>query len=73
MSLINEADITINGVKLTSGQAMTIRVALQSFAVDLLSNGLGGDDTGEKIKDAYLARMREINAIIHDPYKELSK
>lgn len=61
---MNEARITINGVELTIGQSMTLRVALQSFAMNLRKNGLGDDETGKAIAKGYLARLNEINNLI---------
>ena len=61
---MNEARITINGVELTIGQSMTLRVALQSFAMDLKENGLGSDETGKSIAKGYLARISEMNNLI---------
>ncbi len=61
---MNEARITINGVELTIGQSMTLRVALQSFAMDLRENGLGSDETGKAIAKGYLARISEMNDLI---------
>jgi len=61
---MNEARIIINGVELTLGQSMTLRVALQSFAMDLRENGLGDDETGKAIANGYLARISEMNTLI---------
>jgi hypothetical protein len=49
---MNEPQITINGIQLSEGQAMTLRVALESFAMDL-TKGLGDDETGKKITIGY--------------------
>jgi hypothetical protein len=62
---MNEPDITINGVKLTQGQAMTIRVALQNYAHDLKApDALGGDVCGRAIASGYLKNISSINEII---------
>jgi hypothetical protein len=54
-----EPDIVINGVRLTSAQAMTIRVALSAADWDC------GDDTmGKQLSDGYKARAREVFAIM---------
>lgn len=55
-----EADVTINGTQLTKAQSMTLRVALESFAMSLSHDGLGNDEHGEKMAAAYLARASEI-------------
>lgn len=60
---MSEARITINGVELTVGQAMTIRCALNSFGASLVEDGLGGDEHGNAMTEAYLANIREIRGI----------
>ncbi len=59
-----EPSITINGHTLTLGQAMTVRVAVESFAGELHANGLGEDATGKSICAGYLARIDEIRRLI---------
>lgn len=54
-------DITINGKKLTLGQAMTVHAALQSFAMDIQENGLGDDEHGKAMVKLYLDSIRSIN------------
>jgi len=44
----------INGQVCTPGEAMTIRVAIESFAQDLRENGLGEDETGKALTLGYL-------------------
>jgi hypothetical protein len=63
MPVFGEASITINGHQLTSGQSMTIRVALENFAMDLSQDGLGDDALGLAIRDGYLTRIREIRSM----------
>jgi hypothetical protein len=58
-----EADITISGQRLTEAQSMTVRVALQAFAMTL-QEGLGEDETGKRIADGYLRCIDEINQLI---------
>ena len=62
-----EAGITVNGVTLTVGQSMTIRVALHHFASDLYQDGLGDDDHGRKMTEQYQSRTSEIINIIMKP------
>ena len=57
----NEAEITINGVRLSTAQAMTIRVALGSFALSLRSDGLGDDEHGRAMTAGYLHAIGEIH------------
>ena len=59
-----EPTITINGVPLVDGQAMTVRVAIESFASHLHEDGLGEDETGRAITKGYLARIDEIRGLI---------
>ena len=52
---------------------MTIRVALQSFAMDLHQSGLGDDDTGKAICAGYLKQIGIINGLIMPAPAILSK
>lgn len=52
---MNEPTIVINGVTLTEGQAMAVRVAVCSFRTDMLENGLGDDEPGFAIANGYIA------------------
>ena len=61
---MTEPDITVNGVKLTLGQAMTVRVALGSFAMDLQNHGLGDDEVGKGMKQGYLNAISAIVALM---------
>lgn len=56
--------ITIWGKELSIYQSMTIRVAIESFAIDLMHNGLGDDDMGKKMVAGYMQRIEEIRALI---------
>jgi len=51
---MDEPIITINGVTLHTGYAMTVRVALESFAIDLRDHGLGNDEHGRHMTQAAL-------------------
>lgn len=55
-----EPKITINGVNLTHGQDMAVRVAIVSFKADLQNEGLGEDEHGKLITAAYIARLNEV-------------
>lgn len=55
-----EPAITVNGVRLSEGQAMTVRVALATFVMDLSHNGLGEDKIGKSIATGYKERAHEI-------------
>lgn len=53
-----ESSMTINGMTIESGLAMTIRVAMENFAMDLKSNEEVGD-----IGKAYMKRIREFRLL----------
>ncbi len=59
-------DITINGEKLTDGQAMTVHVAIQSFLVSLRGEEfpLGDDEHGLKMTKAHLDNIDTINVLL---------
>jgi len=61
--MTKEPEIIINGNKLSEGQAMTIRVAIESFAFRL-EDGLGNDETGKQIAKNYKDRINEIRNMI---------
>ncbi|MGI9411575.1 MAG: hypothetical protein ACR2OV_15965 [Hyphomicrobiaceae bacterium] len=54
----------MTGAMFTTGQIMTLRVAIESFAFDLKENGLGDDEHGKAMTEAYLARIAEIRLIL---------
>lgn len=58
-----EADIVISGLKLSEGQSLAIRVAVNNFLMELedekFRNGLGYE-----LADAYKARLSEIIRLI---------
>jgi len=61
---MQEAKITINGMKVSDAMSMTIRVALESFAMELSENGLGDDAHGERMVELYLARINEMRPLL---------
>ena len=65
----NEPEVIINGRKLNLGQAMTLRVALGSFAISL-QGGLGSDETGKELAKGYRRAVDSINDIIHNSVPE---
>lgn len=56
--------ITIYGKELNISQSMTIRVAIESFASDLLENGLGDDLHGKRMVELYMQNIEEIRNLI---------
>lgn len=55
-----EAVIVMNGVELTEGQSMTIRVALEGMAMSLADGQLGDDDHGKAMTKSYMRSIDEI-------------
>jgi hypothetical protein len=66
MNTLTEPSITVNGARLTTAQAMTVRVALGAFTI-ALADGLGDDHTGTAICAGYLRCIDEINRLMGDP------
>jgi len=64
---VKEPSITINGVALTLAQAATIRVAMESFAMELKENGLGDDHHGLFMTASYLGNITEIRKAMYKP------
>jgi hypothetical protein len=63
-ALPSEPSISINGVALTTAQAMTVRVALGSFTMSLQTDGLGDDEHGKAMTKNYLTAIRDIIALM---------
>lgn len=68
-----EPTIIINGVTLTSAQAMTVRVALGSFSMDMNADGLGDDKHGKAMTAGYKARLAEIFEVMSDARAEAKR
>lgn len=64
---MKEALITINGIVLTESQSMTVRVAVVSFVQSLARDGLGDDESGKEIAQAYLDNLWQINELLSRP------
>ena len=58
---MNEADVIINGVRLTEAQAMTLRVAISGFLP-----ACGDDDHGRFMSAAYRKAKLEIFNLMVD-------
>ena len=55
-----EPSITINGTPLTVGQAMTVRCAIESLAMNLSPEAEDEGTTARMLEEAYLAHIAEI-------------
>ena len=66
MKEFSEPEIIINGNKLHAGQAMTVRVAINGFLMELNDkpNPLGDDKHGKIMTAAYIKRCHEINELM---------
>lgn len=62
--MIDEPLITVNGVTLSVGQAMTVRVALTSFVSEMQTDGLGDDEHGIELAKSYADRGNEVLRIM---------
>jgi hypothetical protein len=61
---MKEPVITVNGAILPESASMTIRVAIENFAVDLES-GLGEDEIGKQICENYKKNIKLIRSLIN--------
>lgn len=59
----DEAEITINGAKLTDAEAMTVRVAIDTFA-NVLAEGLGLESDGIALTDRYMTSLSRIQNLL---------
>ena len=59
-----EPTFSINGHDLTTAQAMTLRVALETFALSLQEDACSEDEHGKALAAAHMARVREIRSFI---------
>jgi len=61
----DEAVITINGVKLTDAESMTIRVAVDTLA-NVLAEGLE-EQEGQELSAVYLDSLVRIQGLLENP------
>ena len=59
-----EAEITVNGVKLTDTESMTVRVAIDTLA-NVLAEGLE-ENEGRELTDLYLASLTRIQTLLEN-------
>ena len=60
---MKEPRIIINGVKISEGAAMTIRVAIETFAISL-QDGLGHDDNALALTKGYQGQISHIRDLM---------
>ena len=60
-----EADITINGAKLTDAESMTVRVAIDTLA-NVLAEGLGFENDGIALTDRYMTSLNRIQTLLEN-------
>jgi hypothetical protein len=58
-----EAEITINGAKLTDAESMTVRVAIDTLA-NVLAEGLGFENDGIALTDRYMESLSRIQTLL---------
>jgi hypothetical protein len=58
-----EAEITINGTKLSDTESMTVRVAIDTLA-NVLAEGLGFKDDGIALTDRYMTSLSRIQTLL---------
>lgn len=62
---MKEAEITIGGITLSFAEAMTLRVAVESYHMVMLSEGLGDDKHGKLMTESYAENCKSILTEIH--------
>jgi hypothetical protein len=63
MDVQQEAEITVNGTKLTNSESTVVRVALATFA-DILAEGLGLMDDAIPLTEHYQSNLAHVRALI---------
>ncbi len=58
-----EAQIVINGVKLTDSESMTVRVAVDTLA-NVLADGLATEGDGEAVAKRYMTSLSRIQSLL---------
>jgi hypothetical protein len=59
----DEAEITINGTKLTDLESMTIRVAMDTLA-NVLAEGLELEEDGAALTERYMSSLLRIQTLL---------
>lgn len=61
---MGEAEVYIDGEKLTEAQVMAMRVALSSFVMKLTEDGLGDDEHGKTMVANYTHHCNAVAAML---------
>jgi hypothetical protein len=59
----DEAEITINGVRLTDAESMTVRVAIDTLA-NVLADSLATESDGAALAERYMASLNRIQGLL---------
>jgi hypothetical protein len=62
--MTGEPRISINGVLLSEGQALAVRVACEAFITEMRTKGLGDDEHGKTMARMYIERLIEVRGLI---------
>jgi hypothetical protein len=67
----DEADITINGTKLSDAESMTIRVAIDTLA-NVLAEDLAPEGDGQTLAERYMGSLTRIQSLLEsrEPRKQ---
>lgn len=61
----NEAKVTINGLELTIGQVMSMRVAVGTMIMEMSEpDALGSDEIGKQLANSYIRNLREVEKML---------
>jgi hypothetical protein len=63
VSMQEEAEITINGTRLSDSESMTIRVAVDTLA-NVLAEDLGAEGDGKALADRYMTALSSIQSLL---------
>jgi len=61
----DEAEITINGTKLTDAESMTVRVAVDTLA-NVLAEDIGTDSDAQALADRYMSALSTIQSLLEN-------
>ena len=62
-----EAEIFINGSRLSEEESMTLRIAIDTFANALAEEGIGIADNRTSVTGRYMASLSRIQLLLENP------